>query len=56
LKNSRILIIEARLEALALDDKTEDKEYKECLFINGALKKGWLVSDIEMPEMKLFRY
>ena len=34
------MILEARLEALASDDKTEDKEYKECLFINGAPQKG----------------
>ncbi|SEG00553.1 hypothetical protein SAMN04487934_10685 [Eubacterium ruminantium] len=41
-------ILDARLEALASEEKTDFKEYKECEFIYGALQQGWLVSDIDM--------
>ena len=40
--------LDARLEALAAENKTDDPEYKECVFLRGALQNGWLVTDINM--------
>ena len=41
-------ILDARLEALATQGKTDDPEYEECVFLSDALKKGWLVTDVLM--------
>lgn len=41
-------ILDARLEALATENKTNGPEFEECEFLRDALKKGWLVTDISM--------
>lgn len=41
-------ILDARLEALATENKTNGPEFEECVFLRDALKKGWLVTDISM--------
>ncbi|MCR5748564.1 MAG: hypothetical protein K6G03_12720 [Lachnospiraceae bacterium] len=41
-------VLDARLESLASQDKKRSSEYRECAFLSDSLKKGWIVTDIDM--------